>query len=97
MNKNLERRDNETDFEYGLRLIKMKCEKTLDLDWDEIIELTNIDCHRDSLRKACNVTPFSSFNVMKYYEDKINQIKISGSNSEDIENLLEDLKENKEN
>lgn len=92
MNENLKRRENETDFEYGLRLIKMKCEKTLDLDWDEIIELTNIDCHRDSLRKACSVTQFSSYRVMQYYEDKINQMKIKSGNSEDIEELLEKLR-----
>ncbi|MDU4051105.1 MAG: hypothetical protein E7H33_09335 [Clostridium perfringens] len=89
----LKRIEGETDFEFGLRLIKAKMEKTLDLDWDEIIELTNSNCHRDSLRKAASVTQFSAYNVIKYFEDKINQIKIKSGNSEDIEELLEDLKE----
>ncbi|MDM0587688.1 hypothetical protein QTH25_13005 [Clostridium perfringens] len=93
----LKRIDGESDFEYGLRLIKAKCESQLDLDWEEIIELTDAGCHRDSLRKACNVTKFSSYNVMKYYEDKINQMKIEGSNNtnEEAEKLLEELRETK--
>ena len=45
--------DNETDYEYGLRLISIKIEeKPDDLDWSDIVELLDLDCHKDSLRKA---------------------------------------------
>lgn len=52
MNPRYERREGEESYEYGLRLIETKIEqKPDDLDWEDIIEATGIDCHRDSLRK----------------------------------------------
>ena len=60
MNPKYERRDQEPLYEYGLRLIETKVEqKPDDLDWQDIIEATGMDCHRDSLRKAATVTPYS--------------------------------------
>ena len=60
MNPKYERKDGEDTFEYGLRLIEIKVEqKPDDLDWEDIVEATGIDCHRDSLRKAASVTPYS--------------------------------------
>lgn len=84
------RKENETDFEFGLRIIKAKCENEIDLDWEEIVKLLNLSCHRDSLRKACNVTEYSSYNVMKYYEEKL-QEKIS--DNEILSQMEEKIKE----
>lgn len=91
--ENIKRRENETDFEYGLRLIEAKCEKLIDLDWQEIVELLNLECHRDSLRKACSVTEYSAYNVMKYFKDKIEKMVVENSEENNIENLIKELEE----
>ena len=58
MNPKYEQKDGEDLYEYGLRLIEIKMEqKPDDLDWEDIVEATQLDCHRDSLRKAASVTP----------------------------------------
>ena len=59
----LERKANESKLEYLLRLCKYKIEeKPNDLDWQDIVELTNLNVHRDSLRKAMNI----QFGVSKH-------------------------------
>ena len=71
MNPRYERREGEESYEYGLRLIETKIEqKPDDLDWEDIIEATGIDCHRDSLRKAASVTPYSGYAVAQYFKKK---------------------------
>lgn len=71
MNPKYERREGEDTFEYGLRLIETKIEqKPDDLDWEDIIEATGMDCHRDSLRKAAAVTPYSGYAVAQYFKKK---------------------------
>lgn len=51
MNPKYEQKDGEDLYEYGLRLIEIKMEqKPDDLDWEDIVEATQLDCHRDSLR-----------------------------------------------
>lgn len=71
MNPKYERRDGEDTFEYGLRLIEIKIEqKPDDLDWEDIVEATGMDCHRDSLRKAASVTPYSGYAVAQYFKKK---------------------------
>ena len=71
MNPKYERKDGEDTFEYGLRLIEIKVEqKPDDLDWEDIVEATGIDCHRDSLRKAASVTPYSGYAVAQYFKKK---------------------------
>ena len=53
VNPQYKKLESETDYEYGLRLISIKVEeKPDDLDWEDIVKLLNLDCHRDSLRKA---------------------------------------------
>lgn len=86
----LEKNSSETNLEYLLRLCKYKIEeKPNDLDWQDIIELTNLNVHRDTLRKAMN-TEFGGYAVLKLYEDKIQ----NGYNNQD---LLEDfIKEKQE-
>lgn len=71
MNEKYAMREGEELYEYGLRLIAIKIEeKPDDLDWEDIVEATGIECHRDSLRKAAAVTPYSGYQVMQYMKAK---------------------------
>lgn len=71
MNPKYERKEGENQYEYGLRLIETKIEqKPDDLDWEDIVEATGLDCHRDSLRKAVSVTPYSGYAVAQYFKKK---------------------------
>lgn len=71
VNPKYERREGEADFDYGLRLIEIKVEqKPDDLDWEDIVEAVGLDCHRDSLRKAASVTPYSGYAVAQYFKRK---------------------------
>ena len=71
VNPKYERREGEADFEYGLRLIEIKVEQKPDeLDWEDIVEAVGLDCHRDSLRKAASVTPYSGYAVAQYFKRK---------------------------
>jgi 16S rRNA G966 N2-methylase RsmD len=76
INPKYKQRENEDKFEYGLRLITIKCEDNpQDLDWQDLVDILELGIHRDSLRKACNTTEFSGYNVMKYFKDnKLNSI-----------------------
>lgn len=66
------KKENETEYEYGLRLIKIKNEeKPDDLEWGDIVELLGLNVHRDTLRKSAVATsPYSGYCVMKYFEEK---------------------------
>lgn len=48
----LHRLENETDFEWKLRLCKAKLNKDIDLDWSEIAETLGLDVSADHLRKT---------------------------------------------
>lgn len=86
----LERKTNESKLEYLLRLCKYKIEeKPNDLDWQDIVELTNLNVHRDSLRKAMNIQ-FGAYAVMKFYEDKIQN---GYSNNDLLQDFIEEKKE----
>lgn len=88
---NLNKLENETEYEYGLRIITMKVNREIDLDWDEICELLKLDVHRDSLRKATSVTPYSGVAVAKYYEDKIANMVIDRQPQQAHDELLMEL------
>ena len=47
----IQRRENESKFEWELRLCKAKLNKDIDLDWQEIVDLLELNIHYDSLRK----------------------------------------------
>lgn len=47
----LKRREDESNFEYKVRLCIAKLNKEIDLDWSEIIDLLQLDCSPDHLRK----------------------------------------------
>ena len=82
MNPQYKKLESETDYEYGLRLISIKVEeKPDDLDWEDIVKLLNLDCHRDSLRKAANVTDFSGYRVMQYFKEKLQSQNCDDSES----------------
>ncbi len=71
----LERLNNETDFEYGLRLIEAKGDKEIDIDYQDIIDDLHLGIHRDSLRKVVSTTPFSTYNVIKYFKNNYKSVK----------------------
>lgn len=91
MNPRYNKLESETDYEYGLRLISIKVEeKPDDLDWEDIVTLLNLDCHRDSLRKAANVTDYSGYKVMQYFKEKLEAQNHNGSDS-----YIQELEEKK--
>ncbi|QJI52509.1 hypothetical protein [Psychrobacillus phage Perkons] len=47
----LEKQQNESNFEYKVRLCVAKLNKEHDLDWSELINLLNLECSQDHLRK----------------------------------------------
>ena len=57
----MERREDETRFEYKLRLCLAKLNKEIDLDWSEIVELIGEDISADHLRKT-------AYGFKEYYE-----------------------------
>lgn len=48
----LDRLNNETDFEWKLRLCKSKLNHTIDYDWQEIVDALGLDISADHLRKT---------------------------------------------
>lgn len=75
MNPRYKQLKDESNFEYGLRLITIKIEeRPADLDWQDIVDALGLECHRDSLRKATSVTEYSAYKVMQYFKDKISQL-----------------------
>ena len=47
----IKRRENETEFEWKLRLCLAKKRGEIDLDWQEIVEILGLDITKDQLRK----------------------------------------------
>ena len=96
MNPKYQRQENEDSYEYGLRLIELKVEQNpSDLEWSDIVDLLDLNVHYDSLRKAANVTPYSGYNVMKYFKAKAATGENTGSSYLDEleEKVLEFKKE----
>lgn len=82
------KKPDETDFEYGLRLIEIKVEqKPEDLEWSDIVELLGLDVHKDSLRKAASTTPYSAYAVMKYFKEKM----VTEHYGEEVSQKLNDI------
>lgn len=93
------KKENETDYEYGLRLISIKVEeKPDDLDWEDIVSLLKLDCHRDSLRKAAAVTEYSGYSVMQYFKQKMELSKHDDSEDyfKELETKKRDLSKERE-
>ena len=84
----MRKRENEDEFEYGLRLIESKMEKTSDIDWQDIVEELNLNINRDTLRKASQ-TKFGGYNVMKHYKNKLE------NNVAESDEILNEIKQQK--
>ena len=95
MNPKYNKLENEESYEYGLRLIATKVEQNpSDLEWSDIVELLGLNVHYDSLRKAANVTPYSGYNVMKYFKEKYAKSEASSAYMDELdEKLIEIRKE----
>ena len=91
----LKKLDEETQWEYGLRLIEAKVDGDIDLEWQDLVEILELDCHRDSLRKATNVTDYSGVSVSKYYKQKIEELLSKQNDGECFDDLLNDLQQQK--
>lgn len=91
----LKKLDEETQWEYGLRLIESKVNKDLDIEWQDLVEILELDCHRDSLRKATSVTEYSGVSVSKYYKQKIEEILSKQNGGESFNDLLSEMQQQK--
>jgi hypothetical protein len=85
MTNDLLRKENESFFEWKVRLITLKIDKEIDLDWIEIRDLLELDCSPDHLRK----TAYGLYEYNKFVE----QQKIVQSPSEFISELEEKKRE----
>jgi predicted phosphodiesterase len=89
MEKQYLRRKNELDIEYLLRLVGIKLdEKPSDLEWQDIVEFTDLNCHYDSLRKAMQPDIYGAYAIYKYLME-------SGMDSDSLSKLDEKIKETK--
>lgn len=61
------RKENETKFEHKLRLILLKLDKNIDLDWAEIADFIGENCSGDHLRK----TAYGIKEAYEHYQEKI--------------------------
>lgn len=76
------RRSNESDFDYGMRLIEIKMENNpADLDWEDIVEFADLNIHRDTLRKASQ-GDFGGYNVYRKMKEKIAEEECDGDERE---------------
>lgn len=97
MNPKYEKLENETQYEYGLRLIEIKVEQNPpDLEWSDIVDLTGLGIHYDSLRKAANVTPYSGYNVMKYFKEKYAREDNSDSYLDELDQKMLEFKKERQ-
>lgn len=79
----LKRKENETNFEYELRLSLMKVRKELDLGWDVVVDLADLDVSPDHQRKV-------SYGYEKYDD----YIKLKSFNADSTDsNMIADLDE----
>ena len=87
----LDRKDEESRIEYGMRLIEGKIENTVDIEWQDIVDLLGLDIHRDTLRKACQ-GEFGSYNVMKFFKEKMTEEKIGYDGLSELDLKIIELK-----
>ncbi len=88
MNNILGKRDNETDFEWEVRLNVGKVDREVpyvDYDWKEIVDILGTDVHYDTQRK-------SAYRDKKWVE-YVNQKKINNVSQETLDEINEKLLE----
>lgn len=67
---NIKRCEGESDFEYKLRLTTSKLNRELDLDWDELVSLLDLECSADHLRK----TAYGLKEAHEHYQKKMEEM-----------------------
>lgn len=74
---------------YGkiLKELTDKCDGISDISWQDIVDKYALDIHKDSLRKAFNVTDFSGYNVYKYLIGS----SVKNDTDVDLEAIKEDI------
>ena len=95
MNNNfygIERRNEETEFEFCLRCCLAKHNKEIDVDWADLVEAFPLlnQCHYDTLRKNF-VGKMGVGEVVKHYEDKIANMVIDTQPQQAQDELLMEL------
>lgn len=82
MSKLYDKLVNESQFDYGMRLIEIKMEENPpDLDWEDIVEVADLGIHRDTLRKASQ-TEFGGYNVYKIMKERLAELQCGEDKSE---------------
>ena len=99
MEEILKRKNNETDFEYKVRLCIAKLNKEIDLDWIEIVDLLGLDCSSDHLRKlSYGYKEFEEHIVTKSLS-KSDKVKVLVMNDIHLphqrEDIFDELRKNK--
>ena len=51
----LEKFENETNMEYAIRILSAKVEHEIDLDWEELVAILNLDVHRGPFNKLTRI------------------------------------------
>lgn len=73
-----QRKDDESNIEYLLRLAEIKIdEKPDDLEWSDIVNYCGFNCHYDSLRKALQPSEYGGLAIYKYLKEKLVDENIS--------------------
>lgn len=73
-----QRKDDESNIEYLLRLAEIKIdEKPDDLEWSDIVNYCGFNCHYDSLRKALQPSEYGGLAIYKYLKEKLVDTNIS--------------------
>jgi hypothetical protein len=63
----LRQRENESFLDWKIRLVSLKIEKEIDLDWIEIVHILGLDCSGDHLRKIS----YGLYEAKQHYENKV--------------------------
>lgn len=72
-----QRRDNESDIDYLMRLVEIKMtEKPDDLDWSDLVEKCNLMVNHDTLRKAMQPKVFGAYDIYKHFKNKYENSQI---------------------
>lgn len=74
--------EEEDQFDYMMRLIATRIEeKPEDLEWEDIVEIGELNIHRDTLRKASQ-TEFGGYNVYKIMSQRLAEMQCNGDKTE---------------
>lgn len=87
-----DRHNKEDRFDYVMRLIEARIEeKPDDLEWEDIVEIADLNIHRDTLRKASQ-TEFGGYNVYKIMKQKLAELQC-GEDKTELQKLRDKIGE----